>query len=65
VESLTEEQKADRIAALTRELAGYERYGQKDRAKEVKAELDRLGADAAPPQKRAAKKAKPKKKTEL
>jgi hypothetical protein len=65
METFTDEQKADRIAALTRELAGYETYGNTDRAKQVKAQLAELGADAATPQKRAAKKAKAKKKTEL
>lgn len=66
MEALTDEQKADRIGALTRELEGYETYGNKDRAKQVKEELDRLGASAKPPAKRAAKKAKTAKaKTEL
>jgi hypothetical protein len=64
MENLTAEQKADQVAALTRELAGYERSGDTDRAKQVRVQLDKLGAKSAPPQKRAAK-AKPKKRTEL
>lgn len=64
MESLTDEQRANRIAALTQELQGYETYGNKERAKEVKAELDRLGAEGKAPAQRA-KKAKPKAHTEL
>jgi len=64
MESLTDEQREDRIGALIRELAGYEQRGDTDRAKQVKTELDRLGAKGKAPQKRAAK-AKPKKRTEL
>lgn len=65
MDPLTDEQRADRIAALTRELHTYETYGKPDRAKEVKAELDRLGAQGQTPQKRTAKKAKAPKRTEL
>ena len=65
MEQLTDEQRADRIGALTRELQTYEIYDRPDRAVEVKAELDRLGADAATPRKRAVKRAKSKKHTEL
>lgn len=36
-------------AALRAELAGYERYGNKDRARQVQAELDRLDAPVEPP----------------
>ncbi|MFJ8221408.1 hypothetical protein [Streptomyces griseus] len=32
------------VAALQRERAGYTRYGRKDRAADVEAELKRLGA---------------------
>lgn len=35
----------DRIAALERELEGYERYGKEERADEVRAELARLRGD--------------------
>lgn len=45
------------IAALVREMEGYEKYGRKDRAAEVKAQLDAIGADAKPPAKRASKRA--------
>jgi hypothetical protein len=65
MESLTDQQRADRIAALVREQEGYEKYGKTDRVKEVQAQLDALGAEGAPPQKRAAKKAKAKPATEL
>lgn len=53
------------IAALVRELEGYEKYGRKDRAAEVKAQLDALGAEGAPPAKRARKRATKKKSTKL
>ncbi len=36
------------VAALRRERAGYLRYGKTDRAEQVTAELQRLGADEAP-----------------
>lgn len=66
MEQLTDEQRADRIAALTRELRHYETYDQADRAGQVRAELDRLGAEGETPHKRAAKRAsKTKKRTEL
>jgi hypothetical protein len=65
MESLTDEQRAARIAALTRELQSYETYGKSDRAQEVKAQLDLLGAGGETPHKRAAKKAKAPKRTEL
>jgi hypothetical protein len=64
METLTDEQRADRIGALTRELRGYEIHGDKERAGEVKAELNRLGTEAATPAKRSTK-AKPKKGTAL
>jgi len=65
--SLTDEQRAEQVKALTRELHYYETYDQPERAAQVRQELDRLGAEAAPPQKRAAKRAKSKaeKRTEL
>lgn len=66
MESLTDEQRADRIRALSTELRTYEIYDQDDRAAEVRDELDRLGASAETPHKRAAKRAKSSKKhTEL
>ena len=61
---MTDEQKAELIAALTAELEGYERYGKKDRAAAVKKQLTELGGKPETPQKRAAKKTK-KNKTEL
>jgi hypothetical protein len=57
-ETLSNEQRAAKIAALTTELQHYEKYGNADRAKAVKAQLDFYAADAKPPAKRAAKKAK-------
>lgn len=55
---MTDEQTKDYIAALTRELAGYEVHGDAEGAKAVKAELKRLGAQGRPPAKRATKLAK-------
>jgi hypothetical protein len=52
---VTDEQKAELIAALVRELEGYEKYGRKDRAAEVKKQLDAIGAEGKPPAKRATK----------
>jgi hypothetical protein len=53
----TDEQNDATIAALTAELVHYERHGMDDRADQVRAELGRLAADAAPPAKRASKRA--------
>lgn len=39
-----------REAALRRELEGYERSGNKERADQVRADLDRLAAPPAPPE---------------
>lgn len=64
MEQLTDEQREARIAALTTELKNYETYGNKERAGEVRAELKAIGAEGKPPAKRA-KKATPKKRTEL
>lgn len=50
---MTNEQRKEKIAALLRELHGYERYGREDRAAEVKAQLDALGHRASPPARRA------------
>lgn len=63
----TDEQARAYIKALERELEGYVRYGNEDAAGQVRAELDRMGAQAAPPAKRAAKRAKStaRKRTEL
>lgn len=54
-DALTDEQTKDYIAALVRELHGYEVHGDTDGAKAVNAELKRLGAHAKPPAKRATK----------
>lgn len=64
----TDEQAKAYIAALLREREGYERYGNADGVAQVNAELERAGANAAPPAKRAAKRAKAgdaRKRTEL
>jgi hypothetical protein len=50
---LEAQQKAAQIAALLRERQGYEARGENQRAAAVTAELRRLGAEAAPPAKRA------------
>lgn len=52
---MTDEQAKEYAQALTRELEHYERYGREDRAKQVRAELRKLGADGKPPAKRATK----------
>lgn len=57
---MTDEQTKDYIAALTRELEGYEQHGNAESAKAVKAELKRLGDAGRPPAKRATKLAKTK-----
>ena len=51
--ALTNEQRAAQVAALIRERDGYVRYGRLERAARVDAELQRLGADGAPPARRA------------
>lgn len=48
------------IEALLRELEGYIQYGKPDRAAQVRADLKRRGY-VAPDEKKAAKKAAPKK----
>lgn len=48
-------EKAQTIQALLEERRGYETQGLAERVAEVDAELRRLGADAAPPAKRAAR----------
>ena len=48
-------EQAERITALIRERVGYEQRGLTDRVDAVDAELRALGADGAPPAKRAAK----------
>lgn len=48
------EERAATIAALIREKAGYEARGDKDGIAAVDAELERIGANAAPSAKRAA-----------
>lgn len=66
MEQLTEEQRESRIEALMQELKHYETYDNSERAGEVRAQLDLLGADGETPHKRAAKRAKGSKKhTEL
>lgn len=48
----------DIIRALLEERRGYEIHGNTDSLKAVDAELKRLGAQAKPPAKRAAKRTK-------
>lgn len=62
---MTDEKAQEYIQALTRELEGYVRYGNEDSARQVRAELERMGVVAAPPARRAAKRASAKKRTEL
>jgi hypothetical protein len=45
---MTEEERADRIRALERELVGYEQRGLKDRAKEVEKAIAALTGDVTP-----------------
>ena len=52
---MTDEEKADRIAALIREREGYERRGMDDRVAAINADLHALGEKAATPAARAAK----------
>ena len=52
---MNENEKAEKIAALLAEKIGYEKRGLDDRAAAVDAELRALGAEGAPPAKRAAK----------
>lgn len=52
---MTDEQTKAHIAALTRELEHYDRYGNDGRAKQVRAELRRLGDAGKPPAKRSTK----------
>lgn len=52
---MTDEQRAAKIAALTRELAGYEQRGLPERAAEVQAQLRALSGEAKSPHERAAK----------
>jgi len=52
---MTKEQQEAYIAALIYERDGYLRSGQKDRAAEVEAELQRVGFKAKAPAKRATK----------
>lgn len=51
----TDQLRQEHIAALIRERDGYQTDGNAERAAEVTAELTRLGAEAKPKQKRAAK----------
>lgn len=50
---MTEEQKAEYIAALIREAEGYRRSDDKAALEGVEAELRRIRGEAKPPQKRA------------
>lgn len=59
---MTDEERAATIAALVKELTGYQRRGLKERAAQVQAQLDALTGDAKPPAKRATKRAKATKK---
>ena len=54
-EEMTEEERTSKIAALLEERRGYELRGLNDRVAAVDAELRRLGAQAVPARKRAAK----------
>lgn len=55
---MTEERRKGYIRGLLEEKAGYERSGKTARAAEVEAELVRIGAASAPPQKRASKRSR-------
>lgn len=59
---MTKEQQQQYIAALIYERDGYLRLGQKDRAAEVDAELNRVGFEAKAPHERAVKMDAPKRK---
>lgn len=52
---MTDEKKQQIIKALLREREGYEVRGDAQGISDVNAELRRLGADGAPPVKRATK----------
>lgn len=52
---MNEAEKAEKIAALLDEKRGYEMRGLTDRVAAVDAELRAIGAEGAPPAKRAAK----------
>lgn len=52
---MTEQEKEGYVRALVHERKGYLARGEKDRAAEVDAELRRLGAEAEPVRKTAAK----------
>lgn len=51
---MRDDERADLIAALLRERAGYEAKGLTKRVEEVNRELTALGHEAKPPAKRAA-----------
>lgn len=55
---MTDEEKSAQIAALVKELTGYQRRGLKDRAAQVQAQLDSLVDGDKPPAKKARKRAK-------
>lgn len=61
---MNETEKAEKIAALLREKAGYEQRGLTDRVAAVDAELRAIGAEAAPPAKRATKRTSTRKNSE-
>lgn len=50
---MTEEQKAEYLAALVRERDGYARMGRPENVAEVEAEIARVRGEAKPPAKRA------------
>jgi hypothetical protein len=50
---MTEEQKAEYIAALVRESAGYKRTGNIASLADVEAELSRVRGESKPPAQRA------------
>lgn len=52
---MNDEQRNAHIAALLEERAGYVKRGLEDRVLQVEEQLRALGAEGAPPQKRATK----------
>lgn len=53
MDQLTDEQREARIKALLRERAGAEQRGRADTVREIDRQLAELGAQGAPPVKRA------------
>jgi hypothetical protein len=61
---MNENEKAEQIAALLVERRGYEQRGLDDRVSAVNEALRALGAEGAPPAKRAAKRPSTRKSSE-